>query len=371
MGTKVLGDKGHRGVRCPYIVSNDLDYTKLARFLAGECSDAEAEEVREWLANPANQRAFERLEQIWRRTAALPPQWDQDTAWTKLASHLDQPAPKVVALRDRWQSASLSVEWWTSRRSVVLSATAAALALLTIGGYAWITRARHQATAALREVATRRGQRAALDLPDGSRIVLAPGSLVRFAADFGTGGTGVAREIVLEGEGYFRVRHDSVRPFRVRTAMAIVEDIGTDFVVASQQQQRSVAIAVVSGSVTLHRPDAVAGPPLLTVSRGDLALLDSSGTATLTPNANLAPYIAWTEGGLAFDATPLRDVAATLGKWYDLDVVVADSALAGRRLTASFRQAQAVSQVLDVIARSLDAHVERKGRVVVFRVTSR
>jgi transmembrane sensor len=370
MGTSVLRDKGHRGVRCPYIVSNNLDYAKLGRFLAGECSDAEASEVREWLEDPANQRAFERLSQIWRRTAPIPPHWDEDAAWTKLATHLDRSASKVLALRDGRQIASLAVKRWLLRRPVMLSASAAALAVLAISGYAWITRARHQPTVPLREVATRHGQRAALDLPDGSRVVLAPGSRVRFAPDLGTS-QGAPRDILLEGEAYFTVRHDSARPFRVQTITAVVEDLGTAFVVVTHVERREVDVAVVSGLVALRRQPATGTPPLLMLRRGDVARLDSVGTATLTPNANLAPYTAWTEGGLAFDATPLRDVAATLGKWYDLDVVVADSALAGRRLTASFRQAQAVSQVLDVIARSLDAHVERKGRVVVFRVTSR
>ncbi len=350
-------------------MSNDLDYAKLGRFLAGECSDAEANEVRAWLADPTNQRDFERLERVWRRTTALSPHWDEDAAWTKVANQLDRSAPKAVALRDGRQIASLAVKRWPSRSPAMLSATAAALAVLTISGYAWLTRARHQPTVPLREVVTRRGQRAALDLPDGSRVILAPGSRVRFAPDLGTA-HGMPRDLQLEGEAYFAVRHDSARPFRVQTATAVVEDLGTKFVVVTHAERREVDVAVVSGLVALHRQPATATPPLLTLRRGDLARLDSSGTATLTANANLAPYVAWTEGSLAFDATPLRDVAATLAKWYDLDVVVTDNALAARRLTASFREDQAVSQVLDVIARSLGAHVDRKGRVVVFRASS-
>ena len=66
-----------------------------------------------------------------------------------------------------------------------------------------------------------------------------------------------------------------------------------------------------------------------------------------------------------FDGTPLREVAPALARWYDLDVQVTDSALAARKFTASFHY-EPISQVLEVVARSLDARVERHGRSVVF-----
>ena len=80
---------------------------------------------------------------------------------------------------------------------------------------------------------------------------------------------------------------------------------------------------------------------------------------------NLTSYVAWTQGTLVFDGTPLREAAASLSRWFDLDIRIADRALAERRLTATFAD-EAASQVLELIGRSLDAHVERSGRTVVF-----
>jgi transmembrane sensor len=79
---------------------------------------------------------------------------------------------------------------------------------------------------------------------------------------------------------------------------------------------------------------------------------------------NLASYIAWTEGNLVFDATPLREAMPVLARWYDLEVRIADPILAERKLTASF-SGEPVAEVFEMIARSLDARVRRDGRTVV------
>lgn len=61
---------------------------------------------------------------------------------------------------------------------------------------------------------------------------------------------------------------------------------------------------------------------------------------------------------------PLAEVARELGRWYDVDVQLADSALAGRQLTATF-ESEPIAQVLDLISLSLDLRYERDGREIV------
>jgi ferric-dicitrate binding protein FerR (iron transport regulator) len=351
------------------------DSLTLARYLSGEASPAETASVERWIAaDPANAELLESLRTIWTRRE--PPEFDPDDAvWNRIAAQLEQPPGRPALVPERVRSAARFGRWPARTSLRFLPAVAAAAVVLLISATVAVELRQREEPVAMREVETRRGQRAALYLPDGSRAVLAPESRLRFSRALGArgrGGSGSAREVWLEGQGYFEVQHDSTRAFRVRAANALVEDLGTEFVVAAYPERRGVEVVVVSGLVALRRitEDAGESPALLTLARSDLARLDSSGTAILTPNVNLAPYLAWTEGTLVFDATPLREVAPALGRWYDLDVRVADRALADRRLTASFRH-EPVSQVLELIARSLDARVERDGRSVVFRLDSR
>ncbi len=175
------------------------------------------------------------------------------------------------------------------------------------------------------------------------------------------------RDVHLQGEAFFEVTHDSTRPFRVHTSNSIAEDLGTEFVVTAYPEARTTQVVVASGLVALRNGGAagrVAGRPiLLTLERGDLGRLDAAGAATLTRNVDVAAYLGLTTGTLAFNAVPMREAIERLEHWYDVEIRLADTSLAGRRFTASFREAP-VTDVLRVLEIALDVRADRNGRVV-------
>jgi len=78
-------------------------------------------------------------------------------------------------------------------------------------------------------------------------------------------------------------------------------------------------------------------------------------------------YLAWTKGVLAFDGTPLSEVMPALERWYNVEIRLSDSALAARRLTATF-QNEPIDLVLKRIALTLGLLVERgDGSVFLLR----
>jgi len=206
--------------------------------------------------------------------------------------------------------------------------------------------------------------------------MLGPASRLRIPADIGALRAGAPRDIYLEGEAYLEVKHDSTRPFLVHTLAGVAEDIGTEFLVTAHPETSGMRVVVASGIVALYQPlpaprGQVRGrreppKPLLTLAQGDLAELASTGIATLTRDVDIAPYVAWTKGDLGFDATRLGDAVPQLERWYDVDIRLADSSLADRRLTATFRRAS-LSQVLELLSLSLDVQVEREGRSVLLK----
>ncbi|MFL5479174.1 MAG: FecR domain-containing protein, partial [Gemmatimonadaceae bacterium] len=74
--------------------------------------------------------------------------------------------------------------------------------------------------------------------------------------------------------------------------------------------------------------------------------------------------LAWTQGRLVFRDTPLVLVGAELYRWYGVRLKVADSSLTKLHLTASF-SGEPVDRVLNVIALSLGARIERQGNVAL------
>jgi ferric-dicitrate binding protein FerR (iron transport regulator) len=126
-----------------------------------------------------------------------------------------------------------------------------------------------------------------------------------------------------------------------------------------------VQVVVTSGLVLLRRaanPADTAG----VIRAGQIGLLAASGAALVSSVSNTAELLAWSTGQLTFDETLMSKVAVEIERWYDVDVTV-DSALAGRRISVGFN-GESIDDVSRVIATTIDARVERKGRVVAFRV---
>jgi len=92
----------------------------------------------------------------------------------------------------------------------------------------------------------------------------------------------------------------------------------------------------------------------------------ANGGVAVAHRGDLTAYLAWRQGGLVFEATPLRDAVRDLARMYDLNITVADSALLGMRITTSVGQ-EPVDDVLASVTFALGAQYERMGRRVVIR----
>ena len=332
-------------------------YLLLDRYLAGEVSARDAEAVRRWLADdPEHRLLLEDLRLIKRVAAERAPESSTDAAWAKAVKALEvAPAPQRRV----------------SRRLLVAALAAAAVVVALIGGpgVGGLLRRRPQ----WKEYATTAAQRMVIRLQDGTQVTLAPRSRVRYTADYGR----AHRDLYLDGEAYFQVAPDSQRLLRVHTAGSVTEDLGTAFVVRAYADQIATEVVVAEGRVALWRADTTAAsrgrglppdaPPTLVLGARDLGRLDRSGVATLRRGVDVGRHLAWTRGVLAFDGTPLADVVRTLERWYNVEIRLADSALALRRLTATFTN-EPIDLVLKRIALTLGLHVERAdGSVLLLR----
>jgi ferric-dicitrate binding protein FerR (iron transport regulator) len=209
-----------------------------------------------------------------------------------------------------------------------------------------------------REYVVHNGERATIQLADGSRVILGPGSRLRYPSHF----TGASRTVTLEGTAFFNVAHDPAHPFTVTAGDAVIQELGTAFSTTAYPGDSTVSIVVAEGRVAVRSARA----PLhsgTALARGDMASFDRTGLTTVTHNANLNTMLAWTHGVLIFDDVPMREVARTLGRWYDVDFVFASAAVANRPITLSAGP-ESLNEVLMQLSTVLDVHISQHGRIV-------
>ncbi len=326
---------------------DDIDDALLARYLAHECTPAEAALIRQWIAgDPEREHMVERVRAAFESPAHAPRRPDVDAMWVQVRERAARAAMAQVTV----PRLARTVRPWRLPIGLVaagVTTVAAVMANRFINQWS----AKHSA---VREVATATGQRATVDLADGSRVILGVRSRLRMPERFGDG----PRDVTLDGEAYFEVRHDVAHPFRVHANGGVAEDLGTRFVVRAYAGE-PVKVVVAQGRVSVTR-----GGPAVALGAGQLASLDAQGTAWVRP-VDTAAYLAFTDGRLVFDGTPLSEVVAELGRWYDLDIHLAAPELAGRHISASFA-GLAADDVFGAVAAAAELRYTRQGRTVTF-----
>jgi transmembrane sensor len=349
----------------PYADIEPPDWTLVARCLAGEGTAADQALLLSWVAGDLRRAGWlEAMRQAW-AVAQRPEDRQVDgsalagSVWARVrdeearrgarAAHVAHTAvgsaQSTHALRPVGRRERSAALWRVGRIAAGIVMAVGALALWRTGWFA--------AGQPFREFTSARGSRTTITLRDGTRLLLGPASSVRVPADFGVS----SRAVELDGEALLTVVHDPRHPFTVRTARAVVRDVGTTFVVHAYAGDITERVAVAEGEVAIGT---------VSLKARDGASIDSGGQVTVRRGIDLARELAWVQGGLAFKDTPLRDAVRELGRLYDVDVTIADSSLASKPITGSFRT-EAIDEVLSEVAFAVGAHYERVGRSVVIR----
>jgi transmembrane sensor len=330
--------------------ANIPDWDAIARFLAGESSDEEAKSVAAWLeANPAEQDLVTRLDAALRSDASS--DVDVETALAHVHARMQDRTDIAQRPRLTVTSNRAPTRWRTVTAGGLLAAAAIAGIMFTMRQSASIV---PPIGSAAHTYATRVGQRDSVKLADGTRVLLGPDSRLTVPADYGTS----ARSIDLQGDGYFDVQHDASKPFAVHVGTAIIEDIGTVFMVESDAAD-TTSVAVVKGSIRL-RGSASSPTGGVVLAAGDRGAIDARGNVKLERQSVRDDDVAWTTGRLVFRDASLARVAGEIHRWYGVTLHIDDRSLLNRHVTASFA-GEPIDQVLKILGLTLGARVDLEG----------
>jgi transmembrane sensor len=347
-----------------------LDPDLLDRYLAGECSEDEVATVRRYLmAHPDAARGLERFLNDLDHADASVRTPHTDLAWNDLAGRMRdgsqthrRSTPSGTAPTRAFAVLTSRPRWWRQPSTIAAGLVAAGMI-----GVAVIRSNAPPVTPApppppprpTPTFETNNRERATLRLPDGTKVSLAPASRLRLAADYGND----RRDVSLDGEAYFDVTHDSLRPFTVFAGNASARDLGTQFLVRKYPEEPTVQVVVRKGSV------AMSGVGRL--GAGDLGRLAADGQASRRRGVAVGNYFAWLDGRLVFRDTPLSDVLLALKRWHDVDVQLADSTLGSLPFTGTLSDASFRSSI-DLVGLTLGLRVRRDGsRVTLAPIESR
>jgi len=326
----------------------------LDRYLAGQCTPQEGrliERLYEQLGHPGS-------------PAMGPPEQEKllGAMWQRLAALPEQPA-----LAGQRRLAGL---WPAPARRWA----AAAVVALGVGAGLLVTvyphRSAHQAVTAgstwtRRTNSTRQEQ--AIPLPDGSQVLLQPGSSLRYA----TGFAGPKREVYFTGDAFFKVSKNPDRPFLVFTKQVVTTVLGTSFRVVALENNPNATVTVREGRVSVQARtgahlDATPNRP---AAAGVLLLPNQqvvySGAANRLRKELAAAPAVLVPQSFVFDARPVSEVLAALEEGYGVDIAYDREALADCTVTLNLADKSLASK-LTVLCEALGATYEESGARILF-----
>ena len=196
---------------------------------------------------------------------------------------------------------------------------------------------------AMQEITSPTGVRSQIVLPDGSNVWLNAESTIKFKVPFDQKN----RNVSLSGEAYFDVQKNPSVPFIVSSGGVNVRVLGTLFNYRAFEGENNIEIVLAEGKVSLNtngekRTNEVIMKP------GDRAVFDKTSNLTRVTNEKIEKYIAWHDGKLVFDETLMPEVAIQIGRWFGVDVVIADPKINNYRITTTFDN-ESLHQVLELL----------------------
>lgn len=202
------------------------------------------------------------------------------------------------------------------------------------------------------EVKTNPGMTTSVMLPDSTVVCLNSESVLRYPSAFGEN----SREVELTGEAYFEVTPDKERRFIVNTPhQSQIEVYGTSFNVEAYKTDNHISTTLVEGKVGFLFNEKNGTAQKIVLSPMHKLVYKPISGETQIYQTNCESEIAWKEGTIIFNNTPMNEVLNILSKRFNVEFVVRNKHLEEYSFTSSFTT-QRLERILEFFKRSSQIH---------------
>ena len=180
-----------------------------------------------------------------------------------------------------------------------------------------------------------RGKRSSLQLPDGSKVWVNAGSVLRFPSTFAS----EKRMIQVQGEIYIEVVRDESKPFYVQTPKFTVNVLGTSFNVSAYSDEELQSVVLVKGQVAVKTE---MNEEIQLIPNQKLEMNDHKNKVV---PVDVYDYTSWKDGILQFKGETVAEVLKRLSRYYNVEIKC-DPSVAGRRCGGELILFDDVNQVM-------------------------
>nr|WP_294898183.1 FecR family protein [uncultured Pedobacter sp.] len=218
-----------------------------------------------------------------------------------------------------------------------------AASLFLVGAMAFYFYIKHAKKAEYSFVSTQRGGIKKVVLADSSVVWLNISTEIKYGNKFNQ----KKREVWLNGEAYFEIKHNQTKPFIIHTNNLTTSVLGTAFNINSYNINKEVVVTVTRGKVGLTALDNSSSTFLTANQKGVYTV----GVQTIEKSrADAANAIAWINGGFDFKEMKFSEIAERLERRFGVGISFSTEKLKRCPLTASFRKDASLEEILTILS---------------------
>lgn len=304
-------------------------YRIIPKFFSHETTEEEEKELFFWLEeSEENKRFFSSLIatfSLHESVSASSCQEDTDRMLSRINARIDEEGARVEAPKKRFLIPFI----------IAAAAAVAALVILFPGTNPGPEREH------LTSFANTSSVMKMVTLKDMSRICLKPGSTIRFDV----AGLSDRRVLELDGEAYFDVAKDSLRPFWVKTKDVHLKVLGTSFAVRSRKGVQDSEIVLETGSVLLCSPG---GTSLVRLIPNQKAVYSSATKDLSVTTVPAMPYVVHHYNMVTMSHATITEIVSRIERSFKVKIHI-DVKDDTKRYNLSYLKSDSLKEVLELI----------------------
>ena len=202
-----------------------------------------------------------------------------------------------------------------------------------------------------------KGDKATVELPDGTNVVLNSASRLSYLNNFGE----KVRKVQLDGEAYFKVAHDEKHTFIVQVGELEVKVLGTSFNISAYEDAKDITIVLLEGKVGVYTQETSC-----VMKPGDKIEYNKASHKIISAQVHPDDYIEWTKGNIYFEKESLENIMKPLSRIYDVEIRFDSSKLPKEYFTGTI-PGGGIQNALNILMLTSPFYYEMEDSVIVLK----
>lgn len=195
---------------------------------------------------------------------------------------------------------------------------------------------------AIKNAAVEHKKNRVIFLPDGSTVILSQGSKLNYPSTFDGMET---REVYLDGQAFFDIRHNKSRPFIVHTGNLQTRVLGTAFNIKAFPGEDDITVTVKRGRVSVNDQNKVLG----IITPNQQITYARSKVKSVLQTVKNESYLTWKQEDLLIDNLTISEAAKLIEDRYNVKIIINNPEVESLRFTTTFSKNETLDETLNSI----------------------